>query len=82
MAQFQDNYRGQNRHQPWPLCFMHVDSQKMAFQCPIIKDNVKMGGHYSEIFKDDIPMNLVKTITNIVKYREQFLQERRIEGEN
>ena len=57
-----------------PLCQNHFDSQEMAFQCPNIKAEVILEGIYQDIFKDDIPIFVAKTLTNIVKFRDEYLE--------
>ena len=79
MAKFGENYRGENGHTPCPICLIHLDNQPMAFQCQNLKNEVEMRGEYKEIFEEDISMEVVLTISNIMKYREQYEQERALE---
>ena len=50
----------------------------MAFQCQELKANVNIIGKYEDIFNEDIPQMLVQSITKIMKYRETFVQERKL----
>ena len=44
----------------------------MAFyNCPVIKDNVKIEGRYEDIFENTVPSDLVKTLVNIEKFRKE-----------
>ena len=52
---------------------------QVAFQCPVLNNNITVNGKYEDIFKEDIPKEVAITICNIVKLREQFLNERFIQ---
>ena len=79
MANFGENFRNGSEHVLCPLCHMHYDTQSMAFQCPVVNANVKMEGQYDDIFRAEIPKDIVSTLCNIVKFREQYTQERSLE---
>ena len=76
MANFGENCGGQNGHRPCPICFLHLDNRPMALQCPKIKNEVKVLGKYEEIFDEDIPMDIVNTVSEIMKLREKYEAER------
>ena len=80
MANFGENFKNGsgNVNVPCPLCHIHLDTQAMAFQCPKLLTEVKIIGSYSDVFLEDIPKELVNTLTNILKFREKYLQERMI----
>ena len=78
MANYGDNFRGKNPTPVCPLCQNHPDSQKWAFQCKVIKENIKIGGQYSNIFSDNIPQETVKTICDITIFRKEFLSQRTV----
>jgi hypothetical protein len=80
MANFQENFQGNKGHTPCPLCYFHLDSQSMAFQCVKLKEVIKINGKLEDVFEENIPMELVNTLTEIIKYREQFRQERALEN--
>ena len=50
----------------------------MAFQCPVVKTNVEVKGNFKDIFKENIPKEVVVTLINISKFREQFFEDRRL----
>ena len=79
MAQFGENFRNGGGQVQCPMCQNHFDSQPMAFQCPSVKAEVSLTGSYQDIFKDDIPSNLVTTLTRIMKFRENFLEAKMIQ---
>ena len=79
MANFEENFRNGSEHMLCPLCHIHYDTQSMAFQCPIVNANVDIKGNFDDIFIDEIPKDLVSTLCNIVRFREQYLQERMLQ---
>ena len=74
MTQFGEKFSNDRGHVQCPLCQNHFDSQAMAFQCPKVKAKMVLEGIYQDIFKDDIPIILVKTLTNIMKFRDEYLE--------
>ena len=78
-ANFGENFRNGRTQVPCPLCQVHLDSQAMAFQCIKLKSEINMRGNYEDLFKDDIPSELVKTLTKIVDYRTKYLQEKSLQ---
>ena len=70
MSNFKENYRGSQGHSPCPLCLVHLDSQAAAFQCPKLKQEINVKGNLDKIFSDEIPLDLVITLTNILEYRQ------------
>ena len=79
MSNFKENFQGNNGHNPCPLCYLHLDSQALVFQCPIIKQEFPTNCRFEDIFSDTIPLSLVENLGNILKYRDNYLQERAIE---
>ena len=79
MSQYSENYRGGQGHLPCPLCLFHLDCQSMSFNCPIVKQNVKIQGEYKDIFSENIKPELANTIIEIEKFRIRFMESRRIE---
>ena len=72
MAQFGENYRQGKTPVNCPLCGLHLDNQMMGFSnCPVIKANIIIRGQYEDVFKQTIPSELVKTLENIDKFREE-----------
>ena len=79
MAKYRDNYKGQRGQAPCPLCNLHLDVQNLCFQCPRVRENVKLKGKYDQLFGNRISKELGKTVLQISKYRERYLDERKIE---
>ena len=77
-ANYSANYPGSDGLKPCPLCYLHLDCQPMAFQCPEIIKNVTISGKYSEIFSSDVPGEVAKTVTKIQKFRDNFLESRKV----
>ena len=78
MANYGENFRGKNNTTICPLCENHPDSQKWAFQCKHIKENVNIQGKYSNIFSDSITKETVKTFCEIIQFRTEYLEQRKI----
>ena len=79
MAKFGENFQNGGGHVQCPLCHNHFDSQALSFQCPQVKAGVEMTGIYQEIFRDEIPLNLVISLEKMMQYREKYLQEMEIQ---
>ena len=74
MAKYGENFRGQTGPVSCPLCGLHLDSQVMAYNnCLVIKQNISLEGNYSDIFKNIISNNLVKSLVNIESLRDEKL---------
>ena len=78
MANFSENYPGKEGVKICPLCNNHFDLQKFSFQCPKVTENVEVEGNYSNIFSEKIHSTTINTLINITKFREKYLEERRI----
>ena len=82
MANFRENYPNTGGPSVCPLCSSHCDSQKWSYQCPKIKENVKIKGNYSNIFSDCITTETVQNLTQINKFRKEFLEEQMVKNQN
>ena len=72
MAKFGENFREKKISVLCPLCFKHLDSQKMSFEnCSILKKNVKISGNYQQIFKSSVPTDTVESLVQIDKFRDE-----------
>ena len=78
-AKFGENFQNGGGHVQCPLCHNHFDSQALSFKCPQVKAGVEMTGIYEEIFRDEIPLNLVISLEKMMQYREKYLQEMEIQ---
>ena len=67
-----------NGPQMCPLCKLHFDSQPLSFQCPQVIQNVKIEGKYTNIFCRNPDIKLVKTLLNVSKYRDKYIQSRQL----
>ena len=75
MANFGENYRGGAYSTTCPLCNLHLDNQEMSFQCPIIRNMIKVEGNISDIYKEDIEKQTIQTILKITNYRNNNLEK-------
>ena len=74
MERFGENYRGGNGPAICPLCNLHLDNQEMSLQCPEIKKELNLSGNLSDIYKDDIKLEIIEIVTKISKFRKQKLE--------
>ena len=72
MAPFRSNFKNL-KETMCPLCATHLDDQNSLFQCPTIAKKFKQF-NLSDIFRENIPTDLVNTLTQIVKLRNICLQ--------
>ena len=78
-AQYSDNYRGSpSGLSPCPLCLLHLDCQALAFQCSVVKENVKITEKYQHVFNSSVNNNLAKILVNIENLRDEFKNQKRI----
>ena len=80
MALYSNNFKGSSGVSTCPLCQLHLDIQSLCFQCPKIRENVKIVGKYENIFSIKFPISLAKTILEISHYRKRFLDERQLDN--
>ena len=57
-----------------PLCSVQPDNQTHSVQCTVVLSKTKVEGNYEDIFKEDIPPVISKTLLRISKLREGILQ--------
>ena len=62
-----------------PLCEAHNDVQKISFQCTTIKENVKISGCYSHIFSENISSDIVQTVSDFEKFRQDYMDNRMLQ---
>ena len=77
-ANYSDNYRGPTGLMPCPLCHLHLDCQPLAFQCPEIKQNIKVTENYTDIFKTSVDKSLAALLVKIDKFREETISTKQI----
>ena len=77
-ANYSDNYRGPAGLNPCPLCHLHLDCQPLAFQCPTVKQNIKVTENYSKIFDTSVEKKLASLLVKIDKFREETLRKKQI----
>ena len=74
VANFKENFK--NGHQscaiPCPLCLVQPDTQAHSLQCPEIREKIDVKGTYSDIFNEDIPSDISKTLLKISELRKDL----------
>ena len=72
MANYGENFRGKANEILCPLCYTHLDSQKMCFEnCPVLRQNIKLSGSYHQIFNTAVPCEVIQTLSLIDKFSEE-----------
>ena len=69
MERFGENFSGGINPVMCPLCRLHLDNQEMGFQCPEIVKELKISGSLEDIYKEDIPIETIRTIAKISDIR-------------
>jgi hypothetical protein len=49
-----------------PLCKLHLDSQQLSLQCPVIRIAIDVNG-----YRDNISYEIIHTVSKISEYREK-----------
>jgi hypothetical protein len=73
MANFSNNFRGGKETKPCPLCDDGPDTQRHSLECKVIKQNIQIQMRYEDIFHSKVEQEVAKTIENVLKFREEFL---------
>ena len=72
MAPFGENFRNGKSITNCPLCLSHVDAQEKSFSCPTLKRLISIKGNYEDIFSNNIPYELIRTLYDIYTYRKEY----------
>ena len=77
MARYWENFKGGRPTDPCPVCkeAQSVDTQPHSFQCGVTASNVTINGSYYNIFGARVDEITAKTVENIEKYRQHFLEK-------
>ena len=72
-AKFRENMKNSyNVSIACPLCHVQPDTQVHSLKCPVVRTKVDVKGNYSDIFLEDIPSDISKTLSEITEVREEF----------
>ena len=75
MEKFGENYCGGEDHVVCPLCKLHLDSQQLSLQCPVIRKAIYVNGEMSDIYRDNISYEIIHTVSKISEYREENIDK-------
>ena len=75
MAPFADNFKAGKVSSMCPLCFSHIDSQEGSFTCVTLNKLVNIRGKYSDIFENQVPEEVVKSIHSIYMLRKDVNEQ-------
>ena len=73
VARFKENYKNSYQSIACPLRLVQPDTRVHCVQCLVVKTKVDVQGSYSDIFDEDIPINISKTLMKISNLREDIL---------
>jgi hypothetical protein len=73
VANFKENFRNSYASIACLLCEVQPDTQAHSVQCPVMKTKAIVVGTYSDIFAEDIPQDISKTLMEIFDIRENLL---------
>ena len=72
VAKFQANMRNSpGLSLACPFCKVIPDTQQHSVQCSVVKSKVDVKGNYNDIFLDNIPVEIARTLMEITKLREK-----------
>ena len=54
-----------------PFCQVQPDTQNHSVLCHVVKSKIDVRGNYRDIFLDDIPVEIARTLMDITKLREK-----------
>jgi hypothetical protein len=69
LERFGENFRGGNVAVMCPLCKLHFDNQAIGYQCPEIKKEMEVKGCIEDMYKEEIKLETVRTMTKILEIR-------------
>ena len=73
MAKFGENFRGKLKNIMCPLCYSHLDSQSLSFQCRELTNRIDIRCDITDIYSDDIRLETVKTVAEMMKQRQLII---------
>ena len=73
MARFKENYKVTYLNSACPHCLVQPDTQKHALECTEVSKYVTIEGRYEDIFLEDIPEGIIRTIQRITNFREDIV---------
>ena len=77
MANFSENFKEGGSTKACPLCREPnaLDTQRHSLVCRVIVANIDVDITYEDIFHSKVEVKAAKTVENILKFREEYLQE-------
>ena len=72
VAKFKENMKNSYLSSACPLCFVQPDTQQHSVECVVVKTNIQIEGDYKDIFSENIPSNISKTLLKISEFRKDL----------
>ena len=73
MAKYSNNYGCTNDAKQCELCQTHSDRQEEIYMCEFNKKNIRLCGSYMDLFQSEVKVEVIKTLEEIYKKRENTL---------
>ena len=76
-GKIQGKFQGGETPELCPICKQadSVDTEEHSFKCGTITSNISIEGEYSELFGLRAGQKIAKTVENIEKFREEYLDK-------
>ena len=72
-ANFKEIFGDKYEDKSFPICKLQLDTQAHSVQCEKVKEDIKIDGTYSDIFKEKVPSNISQTLLRISKLRKDLI---------
>ena len=73
VAKFKENFKNGNVSIACPMCHLQPDTQEHSLVCQSVKSKITIEGAYSDIFQENVPSNLSKTLMKIIELRKDLM---------
>ena len=77
MEKFGENFCGGKDHVMCLLYGNHLDNQELSFQCQVVREKLNVSGEISTIYKEKINMEIISAISQISKYKNEILENKK-----
>ena len=81
MANYGENYRAGHDHVICPLCSLHIDSQFLCLECPVIKSEIGSKYNIDDLYSNQISSKTVKILQQVNRIREEKMDMDNIDFE-
>ena len=72
VAKYKENMKSSYLSTACPLWCVQLDTQVHSVQCSVVKEHVQVEGNYNDIYSENIPSDISRTLLRISKFREDY----------